>query len=1122
MAGEITSDESIHITIPAALDMVWDTTEVDATIYTGAGLISPTVSYSGDKKTLMLDVASVFSDGNTLTVGGFFLKDFGIANGVMTTTGALVMTLGNDLTVEQTDTRTKTISRFSGITKYYINANGDFNTDNNWSLSSGGAPNTTAPGAGDLAVFDAASGVCHLDSAAALDSVMLTAGYDDVLSLGSYAFELTGDLSIYAGDIDAGSAAVLVGGDVLVSGGTFTAGSSVVTLNGTSRQEITSGATVFSELKVTNVAAQGVSFLDGWRAGTFRAVADDTTLIFHYGADYTVDTLLVLGGSSEGNEVVLQSDVPGSSFALVVGQNYNFGYLEVTDSEVNSAVGGVTGITVTNYINGGGNDDGEVAPHWVFSGPVSRYWVGAVDSSWHTAGNWSSSSGGAGGAGVPGAADTAIFDRTNAVVTATIWPGVPESIQLLSGFGGTFAPAAAISVANGVVINSGTLDLSVNNAPLTLGGGFVVGSSGTFVAGSGTVTIAGTSATYANVDKDKTTWPSNGLLVIQSDTDQHLPAGEDYGSLTLRRFTAGGTTAYTMGSVIHGDWTIDVGTVAHMSDNITVDGNVVVTGALETHGYDLHIAGSLTVTGSIDGTDDLVVDTQIYVGGNANFTGGALTPGDSTFIFDGNTSLTSGGVAFYDVRIGSSGAGGQLTALDTMNVDHSLYAGSVGVTGLDITGRTLFVAGDMDISALNTFTSTGSVVILDGTQAQALTSGPAVFAELRVTNAVVAGVSFVDAWRAATFRAVENSTNLIFHASADYTVDTALYLGGSSAGNEVWLRSDTLHSPFALVVGQDYSFSFLGVTDSQVNSLVGGVTGITITNFINGGGNDNAAAAPHWVFSGTGSSVWSGAVDTDWNNGLNWVSGIVPVAGDAVTIPAAPVNQPALTGLRDITVQSLTIQSGATLTLDQCPIVLTGSLVNQGTIVLDGNETMTAASMTDSGIIKYVGMSDSEVLVNMANRFVIGGSAKTTFNTIVIQEENIAALRDTFRASSSMTVTQSFTLVEGAFTVYSGRTLTTNGNLLVQGGTFTATSAVLDVTNIAISGGTFLAPVATAFTVSGNFAHTAGVFTPGAGTVTLDGAMQTMSGNTTFYRLRKIMPSVAACSLIFESGKRRL
>ena len=41
---------------------------------------------------------------------------------------------------------------------------------------------------------------------------------------------------------------------------------------------------------------------------------------------------------------------------------------------------------------------------------ASRYWVSAVSSNWNNTANWSTSSGGSGGASVPGASDDVFFD----------------------------------------------------------------------------------------------------------------------------------------------------------------------------------------------------------------------------------------------------------------------------------------------------------------------------------------------------------------------------------------------------------------------------------------------------------------------------------------------------------------------------------------------------------------------------------------------------------------------------------------------------------------------------------------------------------------------------------------
>jgi len=70
--------------------------------------------------------------------------------------------------------------------------------------------------------------------------------------------------------------------------------------------------------------------------------------------------------------------------------------------------------------------------------------------------------------------------------------------------------------------------------------------------------------------------------------------------------------------------------------------------------------------------------------------------------------------------------------------------------------------------------------------------------------------------------------------------------------------------------------------------------------------------------------------------------------------------------------------------------------------------------------------------------------------------------------------------------------------------------------NVTISSGTLTAPTGS-FTVSGNWARTGGTFNPGTGTVTLDGADQTISGSTAFSSLKKNV--LIAATLTFAVGQ---
>jgi hypothetical protein len=69
-------------------------------------------------------------------------------------------------------------------------------------------------------------------------------------------------------------------------------------------------------------------------------------------------------------------------------------------------------------------------------------------------------------------------------------------------------------------------------------------------------------------------------------------------------------------------------------------------------------------------------------------------------------------------------------------------------------------------------------------------------------------------------------------------------------------------------------------------------------------------------------AVWSGAVDTDWRNGANWVAGTPPGPTDNVFIPANAAHQPVLAGpdeplpRAETTIRDLLVEAGASVTLN--------------------------------------------------------------------------------------------------------------------------------------------------------------------------------------------------------------
>ena len=77
-----------------------------------------------------------------------------------------------------------------------------------------------------------------------------------------------------------------------------------------------------------------------------------------------------------------------------------------TASYVNVAYSDASSGTAINARDGTSTNGGNNI-NWDFG---FRYWVAATELTWNDANNWSYGSGGAGGAGIPGASDTAILD----------------------------------------------------------------------------------------------------------------------------------------------------------------------------------------------------------------------------------------------------------------------------------------------------------------------------------------------------------------------------------------------------------------------------------------------------------------------------------------------------------------------------------------------------------------------------------------------------------------------------------------------------------------------------------------------------------------------------------------
>ncbi|OGW98690.1 MAG: hypothetical protein A2Z81_07805 [Omnitrophica WOR_2 bacterium GWA2_45_18] len=498
----------------------------------------------------------------------------------------------------------------------------------------------------------------------------------------------------------------------------------------------------------------------------------------------------------------------------------------------------------------------------------------------------------------------------------------------------------------------------------------------------------------------------------------------------------------------------------------------------------LDVAGNVTILGTLETSTGTVKLTGNWDNAAGTYTANAgtvdLTAGSGTQTFN------SGGIAvgklFYNLK--HSGAGTAQLITNSANIDNDFtnLAGTFNANGQNMT-----TAGDWSNSA--TFTAGSNTVTLDGT-GQNIT-GSTTFYNLTKTPAA--------------------TDSLIFEHSGEQVIEGALTLQGANGTNLLTLNSsddDATPSQFGITLkpGGTQALQYLAVKNSDASGVNVGISGITL---VAGSTSTDLGNNTNWVFGAT-TLTWDGDVNTDWDTPGNWNLGFVPGPMDSVTIPSAPANQPSLTAIAGagVTVDNLTIQAGASLTLAGKNLTVNTALDSQGTIYLFGSETITVNTFTDIGIFYFTGD---------------GVVASTAFTIPNLPYENVVindpAPSDTFTLGAHLTITENLTVTESSLDI-AAYTLTVGGNILINGAsaTLSAASGNMDVNgNVSLTAGTLTAPGSgKSFTIAQNFTHTAGTFTHSSGTVTLDSsATATLTGDTTFYNLAS---TTAGKTIQFTAG----
>jgi len=377
------------------------------------------------------------------------------------------------------------------------------------------------------------------------------------------------------------------------------------------------------------------------------------------------------------------------------------------------------------------------------------------------------------------------------------------------------------------------------------------------------------------------------------------------------------------------------------------------------------------------------------------------------------------------------------------------------------------------------------------------------------------------------------SSGVKLYRTTTTTFSTANQLGTAQSLSSGSATFSSLN--YDLPVGTTYIWAVYDIANSATNS--NDVDMSISTNDINVAGSTYPSSSQDPAGERTITYIeWDGSSSSDWTVGANWSGGSVPGYSDNIVIPSGMPNDPQINDSKTGKCASITIKTGATLTIDLSgKIKIKGDLINNGAIdqstgtkmqllygdgginYIKGSGTFTHFRMRIDGgtyynecnlpdIDRFVIENDgifylgNHTMVIKANKLLI-----KTANSKLYMENGTIELQSGFTNTTGNLIagTNSTFYFNGASTQTIPGKYTYNNLKLGSAGTKKPDAAVDINGDLTIESGSKLNQNGFAINLAGNWSNS-GTFTQGTQTVTLDGSStQTIGGSTstTFYDL---------------------
>lgn len=653
-------------------------------------------------------------------------------------------------------------------------------------------------------------------------------------------------------------------------------------------------------------------------------------------------------------------------------------------------------------------------------------------------------------------------------------------------------------------------------------------NNGTFNAGSGTVTFTG-----SNLSTITGTTTFNVLALNKNTMTTHVDLASSITAVTLN-MTSGamntGSNIITITATRAGNGIIlgnirrqhafSAGTpYAFESPNNTLTPGTSATGIITVsavvgpvndfpQGASINRLYTIT-TGLALGTSTLRLhyeDAEVSGSDESSIT--LWRNNGTTWSLTGKTANST--TANYVEQSGLSAVTGSWTLSDNSNVVR--WNGSVSsdwsaaANWTSVEGAPSLPPGVNDIAEIGTAAFTNQPVINNAVSVKSITLGSA----QPVTLTVAAGGSLSTqgnirgAWSA-------NATHTINVGGQTLTVNGDLALSDGTSGHAINL---TIGTGIVTVTGSvtqsgaaNVNFTGAGSLSigSNYNYTSGTFTPGTSTLTYNGAGAQIVAALPYYhlqINKAGGNAVVSGATTVAGN--LNVTQGTLNLNGNTTVTGAVNISPGA------------TISSGTTTITAGGNWNNSGSFIpSGGTVILNGAGTQTLSGTTFNNLT----IAKPGTTVTLTGNIILNGNL--TLSTGIFNLSTFTANRSS--AGGTFTISDGSTLqtagadnLPAGFSTYTISTTSTThyngtvaqavagvayGNLILSGGgTKTLTGTCTVGGNLTINSGATFNGGAYTINLSGNWINN-GTFVPGSGTVTMNGAAKTISGNTNFNRV---------------------